>query len=101
MKAGLALADYQSLGAVFIIRRHMIDYLRPAMLSDVLRVDTWIASARGASCERATEITRVKDDVVVARAMTTWVYIDTATGRPRKVDDDVRAKWGFGPRHAR
>jgi acyl-CoA thioester hydrolase len=98
---GLQLSDYQAMGAVFIIKRHMIDYLRPALLGDVLRVDTWVDSARGASCERATEITRLKDDVVVARAMTTWVFIDTTTGRPRKVDDEMRVKWGFAPKGAK
>lgn len=97
-KLGLQLSDYQAMGAVFIIKRHMIDYLRPALLGDVLRVDTWVDSARGASCERATEITRLSDHVVVARAMTTWVFIDTATGRPRKVDDAMRVKWGFAPK---
>lgn len=97
-KAGLQLSDYQAMGAVFIIKRHLIDYLRPALLGDKLRVDTWVASARGASCERATEITRVSDGVVVARAMTTWVFIDTATGKPRRVGDDVRVKWGFAPK---
>jgi acyl-CoA thioester hydrolase len=95
---GLQLSDYQAMGAVFIIKRHMIDYLRPALLGDKLRVDTWLASARGASCERATEITRESDGVVVAKAMTTWVFIDTVTGRPRKVDDAVRVKWGFAPK---
>jgi acyl-CoA thioester hydrolase len=97
-KLGLQLSDYQAMGAVFIIKRHMIDYLRPALLGEVLRVDTWVASARGASCERATEITRIADGVVVAKAMTTWVFIDTTTGRPRKVDDAVRLKWGFAPK---
>jgi acyl-CoA thioester hydrolase len=97
-KLGLQLSDYQAMGAVFIIKRHMIDYLRPALLGDVLRVDTWVDSARGASCERATEITRESDGVVVARAMTTWVFIDTQNGKPKKVPDDVRLKWGFAPR---
>ena len=56
---GLALADYQSLGAVFVIRRHEIDYLRAAMEGDRLEVRTWIDSARSASCVRATEVVRV------------------------------------------
>jgi acyl-CoA thioester hydrolase len=97
-KLGMQLSDYQAMGAVFIIKRHEIDYLRPALLGDVLRVDTWVPQARGASCERATEITRISDSVVVARAMTTWVFIDTVTGRPKKVPDDVRVMWGFSPK---
>ena len=97
---GLALADYQSLGAVFVIRRHTIDYLRPAMKGDELEVTTWIASAAAASCERATEIRRVSDSELLATALTLWAFIDTTTGRPRRITDEVRARFGYGPRAA-
>ena len=95
---GLALADYQGMGAVFVIRSHTIEYLRPSLLGQVLQIDTWISDARGASCDRATEIRRKSDGVLLATAVTKWVYIDTATGRPRRIDDAVRIKFGYSPR---
>jgi acyl-CoA thioester hydrolase len=94
---GLALADYQSLGAVFVIRRHEIDYLRAAMEGDRLEVRTWIDSARSASCVRATEIARAADGAVLVKAMTTWAFIDTQSGRPTRITPEVRAKFGFPP----
>jgi acyl-CoA thioester hydrolase len=94
---GLALADYQSLGAVFVIRRHEIDYLRAAMENDRLEVRTWIDSARSASCMRATEIARVSDGAVLVKAMTTWAFIDTQSGRPTRITPEVRLKFGFPP----
>ena len=94
---GLALADYQSLGAVFVIRRHEIDYLRAAMEGDRLEVRTWIDSARSASCVRATEVVRVEDGAVLVKAVTTWAFIDTQSGRPTRITPEVRGKFGFPP----
>ena len=94
---GLALADYQSLGAVFVIRRHEIDYLRPAMEGDLLEVKTWVGEVRSASCERMTEILRASDGVMLVKAVTVWAFIDTQSGRPTRITPEVRAHFGFGP----
>ncbi len=94
---GLALADYQSLGAVFVIRRHEIDYLRPAMEGDLLEVKTWVGAVRSASCERVTEVLRVADGAMLVKAVTTWAFIDTQSGRPTRITAEVRARFGFGP----
>src|SRR3954452_7033317 len=73
---GLDMEGYSQLGAVFVVRRHEIDYLRPVVRGDILQLRTWIDSASAAKCKRATEIVRVgTPEVVVARAMTTWGYI--------------------------
>jgi acyl-CoA thioesterase FadM len=44
-----------------------------------------------AKCFRATELVRVSDAALLARSMTTWGFIEVATGRPRRIPDDVRA----------
>ncbi len=88
---GLDLAAYQRLGAVFVIVRHEIDYLRPALRGDRLRARTWISSAMAAKCIRSTEIARESDAIVLARSTTTWGFIEVATGRPRRIPENVRA----------
>ena len=91
---GLGLDAYGQLGAVFVVRRHEIDYLRPALRGETLEVRTWIDSAFAAKCKRATEIVRVAaaaEPIVVARAMTTWGFVEFATGRPVRIPDSVRA----------
>jgi acyl-CoA thioesterase FadM len=46
-----------------------------------------------AKCKRGTEIK--KDGQAVARAMTTWGYIDFATGRPTRIPQHIRTKFGW------
>ena len=51
---GLDVDAYKELGAVFVVVRHEIDYVRPAMLGDVIEARTWVASVNAAKCVRAT-----------------------------------------------
>ena len=56
-----------------------------------LELRTWIDSASAAKCKRATEIVRVgTPELVVARAMTTWGFVELASGRPTRIPDSVR-----------
>lgn len=88
---GLDMEGYSQLGAVFIVRRHEIDYLRPVVRGDILELRTWIDSASAAKCKRATEIVRVgTPELVVARAMTVWGFVELASGRPTRIPDSVR-----------
>jgi acyl-CoA thioester hydrolase len=95
---GLDFDGYRQLGAVFVVRRHEVDYLRPVLRGERLEVRTWIDSAMAAKCKRATEIVRIADDgaeLVCARAMTTWGYVDTAAGRPTRIPETVRRAFGM------
>ena len=90
---GLDMEGNSQLGAVFVVRRHEIDYLRPVVRGDRLQLRTWIDSAFAAKCKRATEIVRVAEGapgVVVSRAMTTWGFVELASGRPTRIPDSVR-----------
>ena len=91
---GLDMEGYSQLGAVFVVRRHEIDYLRPVLRGDRLELRTWIDSASAAKCKRATEIVKTgtadSAGVVVSRAMTTWGFVELATGRPTRIPDSVR-----------
>ncbi len=94
---GLDLEGYRRLGGVFFVRRHEVDYLRPALRGDRLELRTWIDSAMAAKCTRATEI-RAADGALVATARTTFGYVDLASGRPIRIPDAVRAAFGMPPR---
>jgi acyl-CoA thioester hydrolase len=93
---GLDFAAYRELGAVFVVRRHEIDYLRPVLRTQRLELRTWIDSVMAAKCRRATDIVRVDGptEVVVARAMTTWGFIEIASGRPTRILDSIRSAFG-------
>ncbi|MFL5521234.1 MAG: acyl-CoA thioesterase [Gemmatimonadales bacterium] len=85
----LAPADAQA-SLAWVVLRHEIDYSRPAMLGDELLARTWVGAAEGLSFERHTEIVRRRDARVLARARTLWCPVDMASGRPRRVGEDVR-----------
>ena len=88
---GLGLEAYHRLGAVFVVVRHEIDYVRPALRGDELDARTWISSVMAAKCHRSTELVRKADGQVLARGVTTWGFIEMASGRPRRIPDEVRA----------
>lgn len=90
---GLGIEAYRAMGAVFVVRRHEVDYLRPVLRGDKLLLRTWIDTIAAAKCLRATEIVRVEaegGETLVARSMTTWGFVEMATGRPTRIDPKIR-----------
>ncbi|MGA7123022.1 MAG: acyl-CoA thioesterase [Polyangiaceae bacterium] len=86
---GFDLDAYRRLGAIFVVVRHEVDYMRPAMRGDVIDARTWISSVMVAKCERTTELVRKSDGRLLARARTTWGFVDLARGRPRRIDKEL------------
>lgn len=86
---GWDMARYRDFGAVFLVRRHEIDYVAQVLEGEQLVAETWVEDWRLASCIRKTEIKRGAQ--VVARAATTWALISLASGRPQKIPDELRA----------
>lgn len=81
--------EYRTLGAVFIVRRHEIDYVAQVREGEILVGETWVDDWKLASCIRRTELRR--GEQVVARAATTWVMLAYGSGRPTKIPDELRA----------
>lgn len=104
--AGFSDARTRALGGMWIVRRHEIEYLRPASAGDVLRVVTWAVEFKGARAVRDYAIFRheehsddarhlpadaflppdqaLPDDPLV-RARTLWVWADLITARPKRI----------------
>lgn len=76
---------YRRHGAVFVVRRHEVDYLRPVLAGDAVHLETWIESWHAASTIRCTSIVRAADHVAIASARTQWVLVSTESGRPRRI----------------
>ena len=94
---GLDFEAYCRMGAIFVVRRHEIDYLRPVLRGEALEARTWICAVMAAKCERATELTRVSDGAVVARARTIWGFVTQSSGRPTRIPDEVKAAFACTP----
>lgn len=85
---------YRAYGAVFVVRRHEIDYVAQVREGEHLVAETWVDDWRPASCIRRTELRR--GDQVVARAATTWAFISLATGRPQRITDELKHLFSSG-----
>lgn len=76
---------YKSLGAVFVVRRIEIDYLRPTFAGDRISLITWVEGWKAASSLRRTRVVRSGDGTELARAAVQWALVDLATRRPRRI----------------
>jgi acyl-CoA thioester hydrolase len=83
-------AAYVRHGAVFVVRKHEIEYLAPTYAGEALTVTTWIESWSAATSVRCTRIVRDRDAREVARAATLWVMVSTESIRPRRIPAEVR-----------
>jgi acyl-CoA thioester hydrolase len=80
----------------WVVVRHEIDYLRPALEGDRVTARTWVGEAPlGARSTRFVEFAG-EDGKVLVRAKTDWAIIDKALGRPIRVPAEVIAPFVAG-----
>ena len=78
----------------WVVTRHEIEYKAPAFEGERLVARTWVGEVRGATWERFIEIRRAGDERLLARGRSVYAALDAATGRPRRVDGEIRAVFG-------
>jgi acyl-CoA thioester hydrolase len=81
-----ALAGEQ--GVVFAVRRLAIDYLAPAAIDDLLRIETRVAAVRGAAIDFAQTVAR--SGLTLATA--TILVAALRNGRPMRIPPEFRAR---------
>lgn len=91
---GFDLAEYARRGTMWVVRRHEVDYHRPAFLGEEIVVHTWIDGWGAATADRQHEVRRRSDDTVLVTAMNVWAWVDAVDGRPRRIPPEVRAAFG-------
>lgn len=93
---GLGFDVYEALGVGCVVRRHEIDYLAATRLGDALVVGTWIIANDGRlTMTRGFQILRRADRRLVLKAATTFVCVDLASGKPRRMPPEFVA--GYRP----
>ena len=85
--AGFGPEWYDALGAHWIVRRTLARFHRAVGRDATCTVRTWVADFRRVRSRRCYEI-RV-DDALAVEAESDWVLIDVASGRPRRIPEDV------------
>jgi acyl-CoA thioester hydrolase len=96
----VAVAHWKSLASAeaqamirWVVLRHEIDYKSPACLGDRIVLRTWVGEASRLKFERFTEIRRLVENQLLAKARTVWVPIDMKTGKPTRVSAEVRERF--------
>ena len=88
-----APADAQGVWA-WIALRHEVDYRRELKLGETALGRTWVSeTAEGPRFDRFIRIDG-PDGRMCAQIKTTWVLIEQASGRPRRVPDGMLALFG-------
>jgi acyl-CoA thioester hydrolase len=88
-------AAYVRLGAVFVVRKHEIEYLAPTYAGEALTVITWVERWTAATAVRHTRIVRERDAREVTRSTALWAMVSTESGRPRRIPIEVRAAFAI------
>lgn len=83
----------QQAALAWVVIRHEIDYSSAARLGEDIVAETWVGMASRRTFERHTEIRRMPDRKLLARARTLWCPIDVGSGKPARVDAEVRARF--------
>lgn len=82
---------YLAIGAMWVARRHIIDYIRPVYPGETMLAETWIPEMKNVSSVRKYRFTRVSDSALIAEAETRWGFVSSTTGRPMRVPDELKA----------
>ena len=87
--SGYGRAWSEARGGGWVVRRHEVEYLRPARLGDQLELTVRVELVRGVRGVRRTTITRVGDPAPVAEVRSEWVWLRLADGRPARVPEEL------------
>ena len=79
----------QAIGATWVVRSHLVEYLSPAFEGERIQVLTWVADIRRVRSLRHYRFIRVTDEQLLVRGETDWVFVDAKNGSPRAIPAEV------------
>lgn len=88
---------YLRVGAGWVVRRHDIEYKRPAFEGDAVTVTTWVATMGAVTSLRRYTIARTGDAALLAHGSIEWAFINYGTGRPTRVIAEVASAFVVVP----
>jgi acyl-CoA thioester hydrolase len=78
----------ESSGVMFVVRSLQIEFLAPAMMDDLLTVETSVAAVRGASIEFKQRISRSDKEIVTAEVLVASIR----DSRPARIPAELRRR---------
>ncbi|MBV4357420.1 acyl-CoA thioesterase [Pinibacter aurantiacus] len=74
----------------WVVVRHEIDYLSPALISDDVVAKTWVGESGGAKSVRYVDVCSATGKIF-AKAKTTWCLLSAQNMRPKRIDEKMLA----------
>jgi acyl-CoA thioester hydrolase len=85
----------EDLNALWVVKRHEIDYIAQAFEGDALSVKTWVDNVEGATVFRFITITNTATQKVICNIHTQWYLLDAVSKRPKRIGDEVKELFGL------
>lgn len=73
---------------LWVVLRHEIDYLKPALLNDKIKAQTWVSSMDGVKSIRNVKFNANGNNLAVAK--TVWCLLDATSMKPKRIGDDIK-----------
>ena len=71
----------------WVVRKHVIEYFKPALLNEELTISTWVGASKGALSDRFVEIKF--GDTILVQVKSTWCLIDAKSHRPKRIKEEI------------
>lgn len=78
----------------WVVLRHEIDYLRPALPGQTLTATTWVERFQGVKSDRIVHLAMADTGTLLCKAKTTWCLLDARTARPKRIENDITDVFG-------
>jgi len=95
-EAGFDARWYESAGVHWLVRRTTFTLHAPATAGIELVVRTWVEDFRRVRSQRRYEV-RKADGAPILDAVTDWVLVESASGKLRRIPDEVERGFGTAP----
>jgi acyl-CoA thioester hydrolase len=92
-------AAIEEMGCSWIVRSHKIDYLSPAYAGEHIVALTWVVDFRKVRSLRKYRFLRKEDGKVLAGGETDWVFVNSVSGRPCAIPEEVKACFPLLPHY--
>jgi YbgC/YbaW family acyl-CoA thioester hydrolase len=94
--AGFDARWYAAAGVHWLVRRTTFTLHAPATAGTDLEVRTWVEDFRRVRSQRRYDVRRL-DGTAVLDAVTDWVLVESATGKLRRITEEMERGFGVAP----
>lgn len=88
--AGYDTERYLAIDCYWLIRETEIEFLHPLRYGDSVEITTFVTDFRRIRSRRAYEFRLSSTGQMVARAETDWVFLQSSTGRPASIPEEMK-----------